>query len=391
MTRFILLATFLILEGHVSAHVGAWHKGMYCMRGNKAGDDDRNTNAAFQPMYNLTKAQWWFHAINDCDKFPPDAGNFLELPANGDFTVEHAVNRVFTNLVSDPVLGTYVDGQEHPGLGTTSDGKQPGSDSSTPVHTQNESMASGTAFAISYQSEIPDVTPENLVVFSVLYNTPWKRIAKYSVPDLPPCPAAGCICAFGWIPNGCGEPTLYMQGFRCTVTGSKTNPVRTIKYPAVAPQWCQDNSAQCVTGPKQMIYWQQAEGNNVVVSGNDKYGFPKFPVYNMNMGFPNGTLTMYALGDSRTLLTGDYDIRRPNNNILELAPIGIHLATPFHLRCTRQYVFYKPSISPNMRSKTTNAGHCTASVYSRNSAELSSLSSIRLSASNIKCVPCHRQ
>ena len=63
-----------------------------------------------------------------------------------------------------------------------------------------------------------------------------------------------------------------------------------------------------------MIYWQQAEGNNVVVAGNDKYGFPKFPVYNMNMGFPNGTLIMY--GDLRTLLTEDYKIRRPNYNIL---------------------------------------------------------------------------
>ncbi len=122
-------------------------------------------------------------------------------------------------------------------------------------------------------------------------STPWKRIAKYSVPDLPPCPAAGCICAVRmfWPPllyhaDGlfkslvrmdtkwvipshssksincrltfdslrCGEPTLYMQGFRCTVTGSKTNPVRTIKYPAVAPQWCQDDSAQCVAGPKQV-------------------------------------------------------------------------------------------------------------------------------------------
>jgi hypothetical protein len=36
------------------------------------------------------------------------------------------------------------------------------------VHTQNESMAAGTAFAISYVSEIADVTPENLVVFTVL-------------------------------------------------------------------------------------------------------------------------------------------------------------------------------------------------------------------------------
>jgi hypothetical protein len=33
----------------------------------------------------------------------------------------------------------------------------------------NESMAAGTAFAISYESDIARVTPENLVVFTVLY------------------------------------------------------------------------------------------------------------------------------------------------------------------------------------------------------------------------------
>jgi len=37
------------------------------------------------------------------------------------------------------------------------------------VHTQNETMAAGTAFAISYQSDITKVTDENLVVFTVKY------------------------------------------------------------------------------------------------------------------------------------------------------------------------------------------------------------------------------
>lgn len=42
--------------------------------------------------------------------------------------MEHAVNRVFTTLVTDPILGTYVDGQEHPDLGITRDGKALGSE-----------------------------------------------------------------------------------------------------------------------------------------------------------------------------------------------------------------------------------------------------------------------
>jgi len=37
------------------------------------------------------------------------------------------------------------------------------------VHTQNQTMAAGTAFAISYKSDLSQVTAENLVVFSVLY------------------------------------------------------------------------------------------------------------------------------------------------------------------------------------------------------------------------------
>ncbi len=74
-----------------------------------------------------------------------------------------------------------------------------------------------------------------------------------------------------------------------------------------------------------MIFWQQAEGNNVVVSGNDKYGFPKFPAYNMNMGFLNGTFTVY--GEWRTLLTEAFKIRRPNDDILKLAPIGVYFTT----------------------------------------------------------------
>lgn len=45
------------------------------------------------------------------------------------------------------------------------------------VHTQNETMAAGTAFAISYESDITKVTPENLVVFSVLY----KYVIRHSI------------------------------------------------------------------------------------------------------------------------------------------------------------------------------------------------------------------
>ena len=81
-------------------------------------------------------------ATLQCDEFPPSPGDFLELrvlpffnfvhphihnrPANSTVTIEHAVNRVFTTMAPNPVLGTFVDGKEHPGLGFTDEGKDGG-------------------------------------------------------------------------------------------------------------------------------------------------------------------------------------------------------------------------------------------------------------------------
>jgi hypothetical protein len=37
-----------------------------------------------------------------------------------------------------------------------------------------------------------------------------------------------------------------------------------------------------------MIYWNQLEGNNVVVGGQDLSGMPKSPGYNPKLGFVDG-------------------------------------------------------------------------------------------------------
>lgn len=95
----------------------------------------------------------------------------MDRPANGEFTVELTMNRASTTLsYNGQYTGLFGDGQDHPGLGVTPPGQvpacitEPNSKSYhfffttflTPancytVHTQNESMAAGTAFAISYQ------------------------------------------------------------------------------------------------------------------------------------------------------------------------------------------------------------------------------------------------
>jgi hypothetical protein len=213
MLHFLLV--HLAVATLSSAHTAAFAPGMYCRGGADLTKDDQNTNLAVNPLYNLTKEDWWFQHDRGCDKAPPEAGEFLELPANGNVTVELAHNRAMTTLsYKGAMVSDWPDGKQHPEdwNGWNSDGtpavclKEDGA-----MHTYNESSAGGTAFAISYHSNIEDVTMENLVVFTTRYHTPWKRLTTYDVPDLPACPEGGCTCAWLWIPNGCGQANMYVS------------------------------------------------------------------------------------------------------------------------------------------------------------------------------------
>ncbi|KAF8901889.1 hypothetical protein CPB84DRAFT_1708032 [Gymnopilus junonius] len=293
--RLVALAILFQLRAtEVSAHVAAWNKGMYCLNGTKPNVNDQNTGTAVKPLYGLRKEDWWFHHVDFCDQFPPAPGDFLELPANGEFTVELANNRAFTTLsYNGKNAGLWTDGKDHPHLGETIKGESP-CITSPNIHTQNETMAAGTVFAISYVSELSQVTEENLVVFTALYHTPWHRIATYQVPNLPACPEpGGCICAWGWVANGCGEPNMYMLPYRCRVT---RQPGDAAVAPGRPPVWCEDDQNKCVRGAKQMVFWNQLDGNNVVISGDDLSGRPKSPGYNRKMGFSNGAQTDIFLG-----------------------------------------------------------------------------------------------
>ena len=76
-----------------------------------------------------------------------------------------------------------------------------------------------------------------------------------------------------------------MQGFKCMVTNAKsTTPVGTPKPPV----WCEDDQSKCVQGPKQIMIWNQLEGNNIDVSGFDLSGANKSPAYNAKCGFKDG-------------------------------------------------------------------------------------------------------
>ncbi|KIX03945.1 uncharacterized protein Z518_07498 [Rhinocladiella mackenziei CBS 650.93] len=276
---FILAA--LALSRVALAHIAAFAKGMYCENGTDPANPNVNSNAPVSPLYELNQEDWWFQHDRGCDKVPPPEGIFLELPAGGSFDVELADNQAFTTLSYNGKYTTeWPDGGDHPedwhggsvDEGCIQDGGY--------MHVQNQSMAQGTAFAIAYESDLGAISLEDLVVFTVLEHTPWKRAATYQVPAaMPACPEGGCTCAWLWVPRGCGQPNIYMQGFKCMVTGAtSTTPLAK----AQAPVMCDNDPSTCVTGAKQMIVWNQATGNNVETSGSQT------PAYNVRNGFKPG-------------------------------------------------------------------------------------------------------
>ena len=168
MQSSIFLA--VALAATAQAHVAAFANGMYCKGGNVTGVDDNNTNTAVNPPYQKTQDEWWFQHYQGCDVMPPPEGEFLELTAGGTFTVELAHNRAQTALsYGGQYTSEWPDGQQHPENwgGDPTDGEGCIQDGGA-MHVQNQSMATGTAFAISYESSTSAVTMENLAVFTVL-------------------------------------------------------------------------------------------------------------------------------------------------------------------------------------------------------------------------------
>jgi hypothetical protein len=84
---------------------------------------------------------------------------------------------------------------------------------------------------------------------------------------------------------------MYQTPFKCNVTGAtSTVPVAMPKPPV----WCEEDQSKCVKGAKQMIYWNQAERNNIEVSGYDLAGSHKSPAYNAKCGFSDGELCFFC-------------------------------------------------------------------------------------------------
>ncbi|KAL1727754.1 hypothetical protein EV714DRAFT_253538 [Schizophyllum commune] len=296
LSNIIFLAASAALA---RAHGTIWGPGMYCANeGNPNADypSKQNSYHTGYPLYQLPWDQFWLNNNRNCKNDPPPDGEFMEVPANGVMKVQFASARAHTNYGWDGKFYTgFVDGL----TGYDVNMNEPNCVTSPNIHAQNASMVAGSAFAIAYKSDINDVGLEDMVVFSVNQHAPWITVDyEYEVPDLPACPDGGCICAWSWIPNGCGEANMFLNAYRCKVTGATSQ--RTLAKPQ-APVYCENDDSACVKGAKQLMVWHQADGIDNINVDNRKQASGKWasPAYNDKCGFAHGAQTdIFADGNN---------------------------------------------------------------------------------------------
>ncbi|KAI0775016.1 hypothetical protein BD413DRAFT_611390 [Trametes elegans] len=257
-----------------SAHASIWTSSMFGF--NVTEQTFSYDNRAVVPLMHMPFSQWWFHGHLD---YPPNAGDIFELPAGQAATAEIACNKGATTWYNSSEGGDIRSGDDPCPGGTPA-----------AYHTTGLDDVKGCALAIAYTSDVRAVQPEDLVVFSVNQTCVWHRFTDFQVPArMPPCPDGGCICTWNWIhsPDSGGEQ-IYMNGFRCTVTGS-TSDVPLAK-PKVARRCGADpehghpdpSPGNCTYGAKQGLYWLQQERNNMFEDEYDP------PFYNDLYGFRDG-------------------------------------------------------------------------------------------------------
>jgi hypothetical protein len=220
------------------------------------------------PLQEYTFKQWWFHGHLD---YPPAAGKFFELPAGGTAMSQLACNTGATKFWADSDGTTDVRQGDYPCPGYPL----------SQFHTNGHDDLKGCALSIAYTSDVNSIKPEDLAIFSVNHECVWKVNTPFQIPkDMPPCPEGGCICAWHWIHSvDSGSAQMYMNGFRCKVTGSTAN---TPVSKPVVPKRCTGDLSKCNQGAQQPLYWFQAEGNNMFNGQYDP------PYYLDEWGFTDG-------------------------------------------------------------------------------------------------------
>ncbi|KAI0926218.1 hypothetical protein AcV5_008732 [Taiwanofungus camphoratus] len=258
-----------------SAHIAFWHNSMYGF--NVTANTFSYDNRPVVPLMQMTFQQWWFH--NHLG-YPPNPGDVFELPAGQSVNTELSCDKGATSWWNSSSGGDAGYGTDWPCPG------QPSSE----FHTTGESDAMGCALAIAYKPDATQVQPDDFVVFSINQTCVWTLNTLFEVPEaMPPCPDGGCTCAWFWIHSpDSGQEQMYMNGFKCNVTGSTSNTP--IGQPALARRCGADPTngrpnatpGNCTTGPKWPFYWDQLEDNNMFE------GLYSPPVYNDLYGFFDG-------------------------------------------------------------------------------------------------------
>ncbi|EJF64694.1 hypothetical protein BD309DRAFT_569379 [Dichomitus squalens] len=259
-TTLLILSAVLLRTRRTHGHQTIWHPSMYGF--NVTEQTFPYDNRPVTPLANGTFEQWWFHGHLD---YPPNHGDFLELPAGKPATVEIACNKGLTSYWASSEGHTDVSQGDNPC--PSDDGSFP----SGAMHTTGFDDLTGCALAIAYESDVTKIQPENFTVFSVNHTCVWTRFTDFQVPErMPPCPEGGCHCAFFWIhsPNS-GSEQNYMNGYRCNVTGSTSKvSLAEPKLPrrcGADPQFGKPHAVpgNCTYGAKQPFYWFQFERNNM--------------------------------------------------------------------------------------------------------------------------------
>ncbi|KAL1676931.1 hypothetical protein EV122DRAFT_266557 [Schizophyllum commune] len=267
-TAIILASILFLLVRPAVAHVAAWHKSMWCLNGTTPGVDNPNNREPGTPLYNLKFEDWWFHHINK--------------PANGHFTIEHATDRAFTTLSYDGnMTGVYIDGKDH------LEGLDGGGECIT-----NPNRIHGRRHRLRHLLPVRALKSDA--------RQPRRVHGVVQHPLAPPRdlrgPEPARVPRGGVYLCGCGQPNMYMLGFRCRVTGQPGHlPLATPRSAvycgegkSATPAALRKNP-KCVKGAKKFLSWQQKEGNTVhEKQWADERGQLKFPGYNARMGFADG-------------------------------------------------------------------------------------------------------
>lgn len=148
-------------------------------------------NRPVAPLMNMDFDQWWFHGHLG---FPPNEGDYFELPAGQPATTELACDKGLTSYFASSPGGDVRDGNN------PCPGPNNSFDPTGAMHTSGFNDLKGCALAIAYESDVTKIQPEDFTVFSINQTCVWTRFTDFQVPErMPPCPEGGCHCAFFWV------------------------------------------------------------------------------------------------------------------------------------------------------------------------------------------------